>query len=39
LLNCAAACCRNTWPLDAVVGAIERRLMIWQPKAGETEKV
>jgi NitT/TauT family transport system permease protein len=25
--------------LDAVVGAIERRLMTWQPKASETEKV
>lgn len=25
--------------LDAVVGRIERRLMKWQPKAGETEKL
>ena len=25
--------------LDAVVGAIERRLMTWQPKTSETEKV
>ena len=25
--------------LDAVVGRIERRLMTWQPKAGETEKL
>jgi len=25
--------------LDAIVGAIERRLMTWQPKAGVTEKV
>ena len=25
--------------LDAVVGMVERRLMTWQPKAGETEKV
>ena len=25
--------------LDAVVGVIERRLMKWQPKGGETEKV
>ena len=25
--------------LDAAVGRIERRLMTWQPKAGETEKL
>ena len=25
--------------LDALVGRIERRLMKWQPKAGETEKI
>ena len=25
--------------LDGVVGLIERRLMTWQPKAGETEKI
>ena len=25
--------------LDALVGIVERRLMTWQPKAGETEKV
>jgi NitT/TauT family transport system permease protein len=25
--------------LDALVGRIERRLMKWQPKAGETEKL
>ncbi|GAB4403714.1 MAG: ABC transporter permease [Rhodoferax sp.] len=25
--------------LDAAVGRIERRLMVWQPKAGETEKM
>ena len=25
--------------LDGVVGLIERRLMTWQPKASETEKV
>ena len=25
--------------LDAAVGRIERRLMKWQPKAGETEKL
>src|SRR5436189_2431245 len=25
--------------LDAAVGAIEQRLMTWQPKAGETEKI
>jgi NitT/TauT family transport system permease protein len=25
--------------LDAVVGLVERRLMTWQPKAGETEKM
>jgi NitT/TauT family transport system permease protein len=25
--------------LDAIVGTIERRLMTWQPKAGETEKI
>ncbi|TNF55671.1 MAG: ABC transporter permease, partial [Burkholderiales bacterium] len=25
--------------LDAVVGRIEKRLMKWQPKAGETEKL
>ena len=25
--------------LDAAVGAVERRLMTWQPRASETEKV
>jgi hypothetical protein len=25
--------------LDALVGCIERRLMRWQPRAGETEKL
>jgi NitT/TauT family transport system permease protein len=25
--------------LDAIVGQVERRLMTWQPKAGETEKL
>jgi len=25
--------------LDGIVGVIERRLMTWQPKASETEKV
>jgi NitT/TauT family transport system permease protein len=25
--------------LDAAVGKIEKRLMKWQPKAGETEKL
>jgi NitT/TauT family transport system permease protein len=25
--------------LDALVGRIERRLMKWQPRAGETEKL
>lgn len=25
--------------LDAAVGRIEKRLMTWQPKAGETEKL
>ncbi|HAJ13159.1 MAG TPA: ABC transporter permease, partial [Comamonadaceae bacterium] len=25
--------------IDALVGVIERRLMTWQPKAGETEKL
>ena len=25
--------------LDALVGAVEKRLMKWQPKAGETEKL
>ena len=25
--------------LDTAVGAVERRLMTWQPRAGETEKV
>ena len=25
--------------LDAIVGAVERRLMTWQPRGGETEKV
>ena len=25
--------------LDALVGVVERRLMTWQPRAGETEKV
>jgi NitT/TauT family transport system permease protein len=25
--------------LDAAVGRIEKRLMKWQPKAGETEKL
>jgi hypothetical protein len=25
--------------LDALVGRIERRLMRWQPRAGETEKL
>jgi NitT/TauT family transport system permease protein len=25
--------------LDAVVGRIERRLMKWQPRSGETEKL
>jgi NitT/TauT family transport system permease protein len=25
--------------LDGVVGAVERRLMTWQPTAGETEKL
>jgi NitT/TauT family transport system permease protein len=25
--------------LDAIVGAIEKRLMTWQPKQGETEKI
>src|SRR6185436_8190685 len=25
--------------LDAIVGAIERRLLLWQPKASETEPV
>ena len=25
--------------LDAAVGRIERRLMKWQPQAGETEKI
>jgi len=24
---------------DAAVGVIEKRLMTWQPKAGETEKL
>jgi NitT/TauT family transport system permease protein len=25
--------------LDTAVGAVERRLMTWQPRAGETEKI
>ena len=25
--------------IDALVGVIEKRLMKWQPKAGETEKL
>ena len=25
--------------LDEMVGAIEKRLMVWQPKAGETERL
>jgi len=25
--------------LDGIVGVIERRLMTWQPRASETEKV
>ncbi len=25
--------------LDWVVGLVERRLMVWQPRAGETERV
>ena len=25
--------------LDALVGKVERRLMKWQPRAGETEKL
>jgi NitT/TauT family transport system permease protein len=25
--------------LDAAVGVIERRLLTWQPRAGETEKL
>jgi NitT/TauT family transport system permease protein len=25
--------------LDWVVGFVERRLMVWQPRAGETERV
>jgi hypothetical protein len=25
--------------LDSLVGVVERRLMTWQPKAGQTEKV
>ena len=25
--------------LDALVGVVERRLMKWQPKGGETEKL
>jgi NitT/TauT family transport system permease protein len=25
--------------LDAAVGRVERRLMKWQPRAGETEKL
>jgi len=25
--------------LDAIVGRLERRLMKWQPKSGETEKL
>jgi len=25
--------------LDEMVGAIEKRLMVWQPKVGETEKL
>jgi NitT/TauT family transport system permease protein len=25
--------------LDAVVGRVEKRLMKWQPRAGETEKL
>lgn len=25
--------------LDGLVGRIERRLLTWQPKAGETEKL
>ena len=25
--------------LDSLVGTVERRLMTWQPKAGQTEKV
>ena len=25
--------------LDAVVGVVERRLMVWQPKAGQTERL
>jgi NitT/TauT family transport system permease protein len=25
--------------LDALVGQVERRLMKWQPKAGETERL
>jgi NitT/TauT family transport system permease protein len=25
--------------LDSLVGRIEKRLMKWQPKAGETEKL
>jgi len=25
--------------LDALVGKVEKRLMKWQPKAGETEKL
>jgi hypothetical protein len=29
----------STVALDAAVGRIERRLMRWQPAAGETEKL
>ena len=25
--------------LDAAVGRVEKRLMVWQPRAGETEKL
>jgi NitT/TauT family transport system permease protein len=25
--------------LDAIVGMLEKRLMKWQPKSGETEKI
>ena len=25
--------------LDAIVGVVERRLMTWQPRSGETEKL
>jgi NitT/TauT family transport system permease protein len=25
--------------LDSMVGLIERRLMVWQPKAGQTERL